>query len=209
MALSAHKPLDDDESNEIKLDNDNDDHSNDNSDTDCFLYDKNTKPTRIEKIFGETHHVKDKYVSHRITIRFVLTLFAVYVVEGCSDWLTIATRYYGTAIWDIGPSDMQNFRSIITLPWTIKIIYGLTIDCLPLFGYKRKSYMLLFGIFAVLTTLISIIWAPHYYVQLVCMTINQLSVSFCDVIADALTVERTEFKSHSVATRLQSLAWGS
>ena len=41
------------------------------------------------------------------------------------------------------------------------------------------------------------------------MTLSQLSVAFCDVIADALTVERTEFKSHTVATRLQALAWSS
>ena len=105
-------------------------------------------------------------------------------------------------------SEMQNFRSLVNLPWTIKLLYGLTIDSLPLFGYKRKSYMLLFGIIAPLSTLITITWAKYYYVQLVFMTINAFSVSFCDVIADALTVERTEFKSHCVATRLQSLAWG-
>eukprot|EP01083_Nonionella_stella_P066063 173695_1 len=174
----------------------------------CFLY-ENTPPTWIERVFGEPYHVKDKYASHRVTLRFVLTLMAVYVAEGCEDWLLIAARYYGTSVWNIGPAEMQNLRSMLYLPWTIKIVYGLTIDCVPLFGYKRKSYMLLFGILAVVSMLIAILWAPHYNVQLICLTLNQLSVAFCDVIADALTVERTEFKSHSVATRLQSLAWGS
>eukprot|EP01083_Nonionella_stella_P066062 173693_1 len=183
----------------------------DDSDTESisFLYDTDTPPTWIERLFGEPYHVKDNYASHRVSLRFVFTLMAVYVAEGCLDWLMIAVRYYGTSTWNIGPTEMQNFRSVLHLPWTIKIVYGLTIDCVPLFGYKRKSYMLFFGILATASMFISILWAPHYQVQLVCLTLNQLSVAFCDVIADALTVERTEFKSHSVATRLQSLAWAS
>lgn len=62
----------------------------------CFLYDTDTKPSWIESIFGEPYHVKDKYASHRISFRFVITLASVYIVEGCSDWMMIALRYYGT-----------------------------------------------------------------------------------------------------------------
>ena len=34
----------------------------------------------------------------------------------------------------------------------------------------------------------------NYHLHLWMFTVNQLSVSFCDVIADALTVERTELR---------------
>eukprot|EP01084_Bolivina_argentea_P187802 323425_1 len=51
------------------------------------------------------------------------------------------------------------------------------------------------------------LWSTHDYIELMLMSVNILSVAFCDVIADALTVERTELKSHTVATRLQSLEW--
>merc|ERR1711971_930258 len=144
-----------------------------------------------------------------ITWKLVIALSCVYMVEGCEDWLVIAARYYATSVWDMGPSEWASFRSKLTLPWTIKLIYGLCIDTLPILGYKRKSYMLIFGFLAPISALVAIIGAKYMYVQLVAMTVNMLAVAWCDVIADALTVERTEFKSHTVATRLQSLAWGS
>ena len=78
----------------------------------CFLYDVETPPSRIEKLFGEPFHVKNKYPDHQISLRFIITLAAVYIVEGCIDWILLATRYYGAAVWDIGPSEMQRFRTI-------------------------------------------------------------------------------------------------
>lgn len=32
---------------------------------------------------------------------------------------------------------------ITTLPWSFKFIFGILNDCLPIYGYKRKSYMIL------------------------------------------------------------------
>lgn len=80
----------------------------------CFLYDTDAPPTCIEKLFGEPYHVSDKYPGHQISLRFIFTLTATYTVEGCLDWILIAVRYYGAAVWDIGPSQMQKFRTIIT-----------------------------------------------------------------------------------------------
>eukprot|EP01083_Nonionella_stella_P205228 747544_1 len=180
-----------------------------NEETNLFLYDINTKPTCIEKLFGEPYHVKDQYTSHQITIPFILTLMSVYAVEGCMDWLLIALRFYGASIHNIGPEEFSNFVNIIYWPWNVKIIYGLITDGLPLLGYKRKSYMLIFGILAPIAMFIAITNTDNSQLLLGFITLNSLSVCFCDVIADALTIERTQFKSHTVATRLQSLAWGS
>eukprot|EP01084_Bolivina_argentea_P123482 218828_1 len=180
-----------------------------NEETNLFLYDINTKPTCIEKLFGEPYHVKDQYTSHQITIPFILTLMSVYAVEGCMDWLLIALRFYGASIHNIGPEAFSNFVNIIYWPWNVKIIYGLITDALPILGYKRKPYMLIFGILAPITMIIAITNSDNYHILLGFLTINSLCVCFCDVIADALNVERTQFKSHTVATRLQCVAWGS
>ena len=58
----------------------------------------------------------------------------------------------------IGPARMGMYMSYVTIPWyylmiiyqfyqirVIKPIWGLLTDAKPLFGYRRKSYLILFG----------------------------------------------------------------
>jgi hypothetical protein len=40
---------------------------------------------------------------------------------------------------------MAGLMSMIYLPWSVKILYGLLSDNLPLFGSRRKSYCVLLG----------------------------------------------------------------
>jgi hypothetical protein len=44
------------------------------------------------------------------------------------------------------PGTMTAYMSVIHIPWTIKIIYGLISDNIPLFGSNRKSYIVIMGI---------------------------------------------------------------
>jgi len=47
-----------------------------------FLYEPNSQPTQIEKLFGETNHVKDEYKQHQISYSFIFTVISVYLVQG-------------------------------------------------------------------------------------------------------------------------------
>ena len=111
-----------------------------------MIYDIHQKPTCIEKAFGEKYHVKDTHSKHQISIRFVLVLMTVYMVQGARDSLVIATQYYLPAVFDIDPIEMENFQTIIIIPWTIKMIYGLITDLIPICGYKRKIYIIFFEV---------------------------------------------------------------
>jgi hypothetical protein len=44
------------------------------------------------------------------------------------------------------PGDMTVFMSMIHLPWSIKIVYGLISDNVPIMGTRRKSYIVLMGV---------------------------------------------------------------
>jgi len=43
------------------------------------------------------------------------------------------------------PGDMSVYNSLITLPWSLKIFYGLITDNVPLCGLKRKPYLIFFA----------------------------------------------------------------
>lgn len=79
--------------------------------------------------------------------------------------------------------------SITGIPWSCKLIYGIMSDKLPLFGYKRKSYIVLMGM-CQFVGLFSI-----YYFEIsdlkyliFCNFLARLSGAFLDVIVDALMV---------------------
>lgn len=40
--------------------------------------------------------------------------------------------------------------SIIAMPWSFKLLYGIASDTVPIFGYRRKSYLIMNGIIATL-----------------------------------------------------------
>ncbi len=41
---------------------------------------------------------------------------------------------------------LEFWGGIKTLPWIIKPVYGILSDAVPLLGYHRRSYLILFGL---------------------------------------------------------------
>jgi hypothetical protein len=45
----------------------------------------------------------------------------------------------------LDPGQMTLYMSIIHIPWSVKILYGLISDNVPIFGSKRRSYVMIMG----------------------------------------------------------------
>jgi len=86
------------------------------------------------------------------TIRRLLLFFAlVYVVEGLGQIVGLISQplnYYLKEVHGWNPLQVTAFVTLFNLPWIIKPIYGLVSDFLPLFGYRRKSYLVIANIAA-------------------------------------------------------------
>ena len=79
------------------------------------------------------------------------------------------------------------YMSIIHLPWSIKIVYGLISDNLPIMGTKRKSYIVMMGVLQ-FGSLFAIYLLPQtsalgVAILLACAA---LSEAFVNVVADAV-----------------------
>jgi hypothetical protein len=46
----------------------------------------------------------------------------------------------------LSPAMMGLYLSYTTTPWIVKPFWGLITDSKPLFGYRRKSYIIIFGL---------------------------------------------------------------
>jgi hypothetical protein len=82
---------------------------------------------------------------------------------------------------------MTLYMSIIHIPWSIKILYGLISDNVPIAGTRRKSYIILMGLLQFFA-LISIYFLHETSALLVAifLTAAALSEAFVNVVADAI-----------------------
>src|ERR1700744_4000473 len=93
-------------------------------------------------------------VDDRKAFDHLLLFFAlVYVVEGLGQiggLIAQPLNNYLKASQGWTPVQITGFITLFNLPWIIKPVYGLISDFVPLFGYRRKSYLLLVNVAAIL-----------------------------------------------------------
>jgi hypothetical protein len=104
----------------------------------------------------------ERWPSDRTLIRRLLLFFAlVYVVEGVAQpdgLIAQPLNYYLKTSEGWTPAQITAFTSLLYLAWIIKPLYGLISDFVPLFGYRRKSYLILANIAAV----VGFVWATQF-----------------------------------------------
>ena len=80
------------------------------------------------------------------------------------------------------------------LPWSFKILYGIIIDCVPLWGgSRRRAYLVLNSLISFLTLLLLSLdfYQNEIYFTTILM-LFQLSTAFNDVTIDALMVSQSK-----------------
>jgi MFS family permease len=102
------------------------------------------------------------------------------------------------------PDQVAQLLGMLTIPWIIKPLYGLISDLVPLFGYRRKSYLLLMnGLAAAGFLWLTGLLTPEWIVA--AMALTALGIASSDVLVDALMVERGQQTGQ--IKRFQSQQW--
>src|SRR5271169_5528210 len=90
---------------------------------------------------------------NRGSMSHLLWFFAlVYVVEGLGQiggLIAQPLTYFLKQVHGWTPLQITAYLTLFNIPWIIKPLYGLVSDFVPLFGYRRKSYLLLANVSAV------------------------------------------------------------
>jgi MFS family permease len=85
--------------------------------------------------------IRNDAATRRLMVFFAL----VYLVEGVgqiSGLIAQPLTFYLKQVHSWDASHVTAFLAIFNLPWIIKPIYGAFSDMVPLFGYRRKSYLI-------------------------------------------------------------------
>ena len=93
--------------------------------------------------------------------------------------------------WDYSAASAAWLMSALTLPWTIKPLYGLLTDFVPLAGSHRRSYLLLTTAAATIG-MVAVYFMPlstDATLLLILLLPAALAIAFSDVVVDALMVQ--------------------
>jgi len=141
----------------------------------------------------------------------ILAIALVYFVQGIIGLSSLAITFYYKDTLHLEPSELSFIGSITAIPWIIKPLYGFISDTYPLFGYKRKGYLILSGLLSSSSWLsMSYLVNNNYdikYVSIFLLTLSSLGIAFSDVLVDAIVV--TKSKNNELSGSLQSICWTS
>ncbi|CAH8264443.1 unnamed protein product [Arabidopsis lyrata] len=133
----------------------------------------------------------------------------VYFVQGVLGLARLAVSFYLKDDLRLDPAETAVITGLSSLPWLVKPLYGFISDSVPLFGYRRRSYLVLSGLLGAFSWSLMAAFVDSKYSAAFCILLGSLSVAFSDVVVDSMVVERARGESQSVSGSLQSLCWGS
>ena len=104
------------------------------------------------------------------------------------------------------PEQMAYFQAVMMIAWVIKPLWGLISDLFPIFGSRRKSYLILTSLFAGAAWLILAFLPGHKAAPLLLlMTLIYMAYAFQDVASDGLMVETGQ--PLNMTGQFQSIQW--
>jgi len=133
----------------------------------------------------------------------------VYVVEGIGQTgglIAQPLNYYLKQIFGWTPVQVSAYLTILNLPWIIKPIYGVVSDFLPLFGYRRKAYLIIANAAgAAAYCWVTQITAPSELVFVLLLTAYAMAIS--STLCGAILVENGQRLSASDVFVNQQWLW--
>jgi hypothetical protein len=125
-----------------------------------------------------------------------LPLLMVYYAYGALGLVGIAESFWIKQALAMTPADLASLGVWLTLPWTIKMVFGQIVDSISLFGSQRRVYVFA-GAGLVASGLLILAgaaggWFPDYGLDFLYITAKLLiviGIVLQDVVADVMSTE--------------------
>lgn len=127
----------------------------------------------------------------------------VYFIAGATTLAGVAATFYYKE--DLGLSIVQTqfLGSIAIIPWSIKPLYGLLSDRVPVFGKRRKPYLFLAGLLSSIGYFSLALWVHSFTGAVIAVILYGIGFALADVIVDGIVAEMSH--SQKEAGKLQSI----
>mmetsp|Transcript_28542 Transcript_28542/g.71525 ORF Transcript_28542/g.71525 Transcript_28542/m.71525 type:complete len:546 (-) Transcript_28542:208-1845(-) len=133
----------------------------------------------------------------------------VYLVQGILGLSRLAVSFYMKDDLGLDPATTTMLAGVGAFPWLIKPLYGFLSDTVPLFGYRRRSYLLVCGLISASSWLALATVVDSTPGLLIALIAGSFGTACSDVVVDSIVVERARGQPQATSGNLQSLCWGS
>jgi folate/biopterin transporter len=138
----------------------------------------------------------------------LVAILLVYFVQGILGLARLAVGFFLKDDLALSPAQVSALLGVAAIPWMIKPLFGFMSDGLPIFGYRRRPYLVLSGVlgaiaWVAMATVVHTAWSATLAIAL-----SSLAIAVSDVIVDSLVVERARLESSQTSGSLQSICWG-
>jgi len=132
--------------------------------------------------------LKTKYIP-------LLTIYFAYGISGISS---IAETFWVKKELNLSAAALVSLGVWLSLPWTIKMVFGQLVDTIPIFGSQRKIYIYIGATLIALGTILLIGLAGNYEwikfttkenIYIIASLISVIGFVLQDVVADAMSTE--------------------
>lgn len=150
----------------------------------------------------------DLSATSQTEVRRLIALFALaYFAEGLSQaggLISQPLNYYMKTGLGLSATDISEYLAILSIPWMVKPVYGLISDYIPLFGYRRRTWLMLVNLIAAL----GFLWLSGLHdasTIVMALVVTAFGTASSDVIIDALVVENGNRTGQTA--RFQGMQW--
>jgi len=121
--------------------------------------------------------------------------------------ITLAFLDYFRTKYNLEPAQTSQLSAIIVLPWSPKILYGFFTDTFPIFGSRKRSYLILMGLLQAITMIVIFFPTENVYLFVSMLFIKNLSGAVMDVVVDGLMVVQSRNDPQLGSEDLQTFCW--
>jgi len=162
---------------------------------------------------GSTRHAKSEAAEVPEVMGVPLTAdFAavgmVYFAQGALGLAGLAKQFFLKDTLHLPPAEASLLLSATYWPWIVKPVWGFIADSFPVFGSRRRAYLLAAGLLSCAGWLAlgSGFSGDSKEAAVLLMMLGNFGIAFSDVVVDGLVVEKAR-SDDSLMGSLQSYSW--
>ena len=136
-------------------------------------------------------------------------IFLSYFNVGIAIYIMQAPlSYYLIDTLDISSTSYNAYFTLVALPWSLKFLLGSVTDGVPIFGYRRKSWLIIGWVLYILAAIgIAFVDKPSFLATAFISFIMTCSYILADVCNDALCVERARHEQEEIKGAIQTAGY--
>jgi len=144
----------------------------------------------------------------QISMVFYFITSWIFFVQGIAGMSDLAVSYFYKDTLKVDPATLSTVTSLTALPWTIKPLYGFLSDGWPIFGYRRKPYIIIAGCIGSASWFCMAVFVNDVWSGFACMFLASMALSITNVIAEGMLVEKSRGQTQEFASHLQAFVHG-